>query len=196
MEAKTMLEQLAEGIGRVLKAQPTVGRRRTRKMRPEALVAHALGEIQKAATEAPEQATQRLAALGRAVETAKQSFVDTASEEVEVEVFEEETTAAADESEKETSPVALEAALGNSAFAANPEDLQKALARLAKEISGLRGGSATEEPKADTEKVSKAQEAEWPFDMNTKSFREGVEKAEVGPTWGYDPGRAEETAKP
>jgi hypothetical protein len=165
-------------------------------MTPDALMAHALAEIQKAAGELPERATRRLAALSRAVDTAKQAYVDTASEEIEVEVFEEETTAAADESEKEISPVALEAALSNSAFASNPEDLQKALGRLAKEISGLRREPATEEPKTDGDQVAKVQDTEWPFDMNTRPFREGVQKAEDGPAWGYDPNRAESTAKP
>jgi hypothetical protein len=196
MEAKTMLDQLAEGIDRVLKSQGATGAPKTRKMTPDALMAHAVAEIQKAAGEPPERAKRRLAALSRAVDTAKQAYVDTASEDIEVEVFEEETTARADDSEKETSPVALVAALGNAAFASNPEDLHKALGRLAKDLAGLRAAAPAEKPTAEGEKVAKEHHAEWPFDMNTKTFREGVHKAEDGPAWGYDPGRVDATAKP
>lgn len=196
MEAKTMLDQLADGIERVLKSQGATGAPKTRKMTPDALMAHAVAEIQKAAGEPAERAKRRLAALSRAVDTAKQAYVDTASEDIEVVLFEEDTTARADESEKETSPVALEAALGNAAFASNPEDLHKALGRLAKDLAGLRGEAPADKPKAEGEKVAKEHHAEWPFDMNTKAFREGVQKAEDGPAWGYDPGRADATAKP
>jgi len=196
MEAKTMLDQLAEGIERVLKSQGATGAPRTRKMTPDALMAHAVAEIQKAAGEPPERAKRRLAALSRAVDTAKQAYVDTASEDIEVEVFEEDTTARADDSEKETSPVALEAALSNTAFASNPEDLHKALGRLAKDLAGLRGAVPAEKSKPQGEKIAKEHHPEWPFDMNTKTFREGVHKAENGPAWGYDPGRADATAKP
>ena len=98
MEAKTMLDKLAEGIERVLKSHGGTGAPRTRKMTPDALMTHAVAELQKAAAEPPERAKRRLAALSRAVDTAKQAYVDTASEDVEVEIFEEDTTAAADES--------------------------------------------------------------------------------------------------
>lgn len=155
-----------------------------KRMGPDAFAVYALDQVQKAAKDAPERAVRRLRALGRAVETAKQSFVDTESEQIEVEVFEEETTAAADKSEKEISPVAAEPALGNSAFAENAEDLQKKLDRLGKELGELRGGG---KPAAD--KVAKADEAAWPSDMNTPEFREGVRKAETDPTWGRDPAR-------
>lgn len=198
MEAKTMLDQLAAAIERVLKSngepKPTV-----RKMSADGLVVHAVAEIQKAAEEPSARAARRLAALRRAVDTAKQAFVDTESEEIEVEIFEEDTTARTDDSEKETSPVALEAALGNSTFAANPEDLHKALGRLAKEISALRGGTSAEGTKGgkvETEKGAKPAEVAWPFDMNTPAFRENVHKAEEGPAWGFDPGREDAPAKP
>lgn len=199
MKAKTMLEQLAEGIERVIKSHGSNGATKTRKMTPDGLMAHALSEIQKAAGESPEHAKRRLAALSRAVDTAKQAFVDTASEDVEVEIFEEETTARSDDSEKETSPVALEAALGNSAFASNTEDLHKALGRLAKDIAGLRGGAPASSPKSDEkseEDKVKKDAAEWPFDMNTKAFRDGVQKAEDGPAWGYDSDRMDAITKP
>ena len=98
MEAKTMLDKLAEGIERVLKSQGATAAPKTRTMTPDALMAHAVAEIQKAAEEPPERATRRLSALSRAVDTAKQAYVDTASEDIEVEVFEEDTTARADDS--------------------------------------------------------------------------------------------------
>ena len=80
-------------------------------------------------------------------------------------------TAAADESEKETALTAAGAALGNSAFAENAEDLNKTLARTAKELKALRGdGGGTEQARADA-KVEKANDVAWPFDMNTPEFQ-------------------------
>jgi hypothetical protein len=180
MEAMTMLDRISTAVERVLKdARPV----RKEMMGPEALAAYAMAQIQKAAAEPAESAVRRLAALAKAVEVAKQAFVDTASEQIEVELFEEETTARADASEKELSPVAVEAALGSSGFAANAEDLNKALAHLAKDIEALRVGP----PQADP--LAKGVAAEWPFDMNSREFREGVRKAEDAPDWGFDPGR-------
>jgi hypothetical protein len=182
MEAKNVLDKVTEAIERVMKsARPA----KTERMTLDALVAYAVGQIEKAAKEPADKAERRLRALGRAVETAKQAFVDSESEGIAVEVFEEETTAAADESEKETSLLAAEAALGSSAFAENAEDLNKALARVAKELEALRG-TAPAKP-APAAKVEKADDVAWPFDMNTPEFREGVEKAAPKPTWGDDP---------
>lgn len=182
MEAMNVLDKVTEAIERVLKGARAA---KTERMTPDALVAYAVAQIEKAAKEPADKAERRLRALGRTIETAKQSFVDTESESIEVEVFEEETTAAADESEKEVSPVAAEAALGSSAFAENAEGLNKALANVAKELDALRG--ERKEPKP-TKKVEKATgDIAWPFDMNTPEFREDVTKAEAGPTWGDDP---------
>ncbi|MDR7420812.1 MAG: hypothetical protein QN178_18095 [Armatimonadota bacterium] len=179
MDTMTTLENVAAAIERVLEGAPPAVRKR---MGADAFVAYALDQVGKAARDAPEKAVQRLRALGRAVETAKQAFVDRESEEIEVEVFEEETTAAAEESEKEISPVAAEPALGSSSFTENPQDLHKKLDRLRKELAALRG-----ERKQPAEKLAKADEALWPADLNTPEFREGVRKAEAGPVWGEDP---------
>ena len=187
MEVTMMLDKVAAAVERILKDARSTAT--TRRMDPEAFLAHALSEVKKASAEAPERAVARLAALGRAVDVAKQAFVDRASEEVEVQVFEEETTAAADESEKEVSPVAAEAALGNAAFASNPEELHKALERVGKELEVLRGGTkkAGDGTKSKSAEVAKADHVAWPADMNTRQFREGVKKAEDAPTWGKDP---------
>jgi hypothetical protein len=183
MEAMNVLDKVTEAIERVLKG--AAPRARTERMTPDALVGYAVSEIEKAAKEPPEKAARRLRALGRTVETAKQAFVDSESESIEVPVFEEETTASADESEKEIAPVAAEAALGSSAFAQNAEDLSKALSRVAKEFEGFRSGAHA---KADVgTKVEKSAEVEWPFDMNTPEFRDGVRKSAGEPTWGDDP---------
>ena len=179
MEATTMLDRISTAVERVLKdARPV----RKETMGPEALVAYAVAQIQKAAAEPAERAVRRLAALAKAVEVAKQAFVDTASEQIQVDVFEEETTARSDESEKELSPVAAGAALGSSAVAAHAGDITKALAALASDIEALRT-----EPPADP--VAKAGDPGWPLDMNSRGFREGVRKAEDDPAWGFDPGR-------
>ena len=179
MDTTRTLDGIASAIEHV------VGQRRpaaTKRMDPDAFAAYALDQIEKAAKDPPERAVRRLRALGGAVETAKQAFVDQASETIEVPVFEEETTAAADESEKEISPVAAEPALGSSTFAENPEDLHKRIDRLQKDLAALRGDT---KPQAD--KVAKGGETVWPSDMNTREFRENVRKAEDDPAWGPDP---------
>lgn len=183
MEAMNVLEKVTEAIERVLKGAAPA---KTVAMTAEALVAYAVAEIEKAAKEPPARAARRLRALGQTVEAAKQSFVDSESETIEVQVFEEETTAAADESEKETAVVAAGAALGSSAFAENAEELNKTLARVAKEIGALRGERAVPKEPADA-KVARADDVAWPFDMNTPEFREGVKKTEKNSTWGDDP---------
>jgi hypothetical protein len=182
MEAMNVLDKVTEAIERVLKSTPTA---RTAAMTPDELVAYAVAQIEKAASEEPTRAERRLRALGKAVATAKQAFVDSASETIEVEVYEDETTAAADASEKETSLVAAGTALGSSAFAQNAEDLNKALARVAKELSALRGDRPA--PQDTPSKVDKAEDVAWPLDMNTSEFRDGVKKAEGKPAWGDDP---------
>jgi len=180
MEAMTMLDRISTAVERVLKDTRPV---RKETMGPEALVAYAVAQIQKAAAEPAERAVRRLAALAKAVDVAKQAFVDTASEQIQVEVFEEETTARADSSETELSPVAAGAALGSSAVAAHAGDITKTMAALASDIQALRA----EPPPADP--VAKAGEPGWPLDMNSRGFREGVRKAEDDPAWGFDPGR-------
>jgi hypothetical protein len=180
METMHVLDKVTDAIDRVLKKAAPVAK--TERMTPEGLVAYAITQIEKAAKEPPDKAERRLRALGRTVQAAKQAFVDAASEAIKVEVFEEETTAAADETEKEISPVAAEAALGSSAFAENAEDLHKALARLASELEALRGGK----PPAPVAGVKKADDVAWPFDLNSREFRDGVRKAEDAPAWGYD----------
>ncbi len=189
MEAMTVLDKVTEAIERVLKGATSAVN--TERMTPDKLLSYALAQIEKAAKEAPAKAERRLRALGRTVDAAKQAFVDGESEGIEVEVFEEETTAAADETEKEISPVAAEPALGSSAVAENAEDLNKALSRIGKELAALRGGTT---PVPAKSAVDKGDGVAWPFDMNTREFRDGVRKAEDAPAWGDDPKglRAEE----
>lgn len=180
MEAMNVLDRVTEAIERVLEdARPTA---KTERMTPDGLLAYAIAQIEKAAKEKPERAMLRLRALGRTVTAAKQAFVDTESESIEVEVFEEETTVAADDSESEISPVAAGAALGSSAFAHNAEDLNKVLAKVEKELESLRGARTSAGAK-----VQKGHTIDWPSDMNTREFREGVKKAEEKPSWGEDP---------
>ena len=181
MEAMTMLDKISAAVERVLKdARPV----RKERMGPEAVVTYAAAQVEKASHEPAEKAMCRLGALRATVELAKQAFVDSASEQIEIQVFEEETTARADDSEKEISPVAAEPGLGSAAFASNPEDLTKSLARLAKDLETLR-----DKPAAESGAVAKTTEAEWPLDMNSREFREGVQKGEDGLAWGFDPGR-------
>lgn len=187
MEAMNVLDKVTEAIERVLKG--TSPSTNIQKMTPEALVSYAVAQIEKAAKEPPEKAARRLRALGQTVDAAKQAFASAEGETVEVAVFEEETTAAADKSEKETSLIASGQALGNSAFAQNAEDLHKALARVAKELGALRGdgGDGGGEGADSKPKVAKADDVAWPLDMNTEEFRDGVTNSEDKPGWGTDP---------
>ncbi|GAB4208891.1 MAG: hypothetical protein OHK0013_27780 [Sandaracinaceae bacterium] len=54
------------------------------------------------------------------------------------------------------------------------------------ELSALRGERPAPKDSGGA-KVEKADDVAWPFDMNTREFREGVKKAEKDPTWGDDP---------
>jgi hypothetical protein len=188
-----MFDEVAAAIERVLKAAQGTGAKGTKRMTRSELVAHALSELTKAAAEPRARALHRLAVLGKAVEVAKQSFVDTESETIQVPIFEEETTASADETESEMSPVALEAGLSNAAFASNPEDLHKALGDLRKQLERLRA-STSKGDRSTPAKGTTPTDGRWPLDMNTKDFREDVRKGEGGPTWGYDPGFESEAA--
>ncbi len=105
MEAMTVLDKVTEAIERVLKGATSAVN--TERMTPDKLLSYALAQIEKAAKEAPAKAERRLRALGRTVDAAKQAFVDGESEGIEVEVFEEETTAAADEMHRPTKPCIL-----------------------------------------------------------------------------------------
>lgn len=187
METKNMFDEVAAAIERVLKAAQGTSAKGTKRVTRAELVAHALSELKKAAAEPRARALHRLAVLGRAVEVAKQSFVDTESETIQVPIFEEETTARADDTETEVSPLALEAGLSNAAFASNPEDLHKALGDLRKQLEGLRG-SVSKGEEAAPAKTATANDGRWPLDMNTKEFRDNVRKGDGGPAWGYDPG--------
>ena len=124
---------------------------------------------------------------------AKLNPEDTDSEKVEVEVLTawtpskadgdepmEGLTTADDQSAKETSPVAVEPALGNTAFAQNLDEVAKALRRMRDDLGGGK-----DDPKERSE-AKKSTDA-WPLDLNNADFRKGVQKAEKGPEWGYDP---------
>lgn len=185
MEAMNVLDKVTTAIEGVLKGAASVTK--TERMTSAELLAYAIAQIEKAAKEPPATAERRLRALGRTVHAAKQAFVDTESEAIEVEVFEEETTASADESERETSLVAADAALGNTAFAANAEDLSKALSRLGKELEALRSGDPKTSAAPSEAPVEKREDVDWPFDMNTREFRDGLKKTVEPPAWGEDP---------
>ncbi|MBI5549506.1 MAG: hypothetical protein HY901_36935 [Deltaproteobacteria bacterium] len=196
METKTMLEKITTAIDQVVgELQPSPAKKR---MPLGTFVAYAVEEIRKAAQEKPETAAPRLLALkasihGAVATLAKLNAEDTESEKVQVEVLTawgpsksegdkpmDDLTTAADQSEKEISPVA--GAGGSGAFAENPGDLDKALAKLAKEIEGLRVPAKKSSGAAKT-----PGNAPWPSDMNTPAFRDGVRKAEEALTWGVDP---------
>jgi len=111
------------------------------------------------------------------------SFEDTASESLAVPVFQEETTANQEEVVLEVSPTAISQAQSSAAFAANPDELTKAMQELQTLLGTLEGGQAPPDASAPITKT----EALWPEDLNTKQFRSTAQKAD-GPAWGFDPG--------
>lgn len=120
--------------------------------------------------------------------TKKQSstskFEDKQSETVTVPIFHEEVTAAEDETVVEIPPTAISQPNSGAAFAANPEELTKALEELQALLGSLEGQPAA----ASSPTLPAVQNGTlWPEDLNTKQFRSTVEKAD-GPTWGFDPG--------
>jgi hypothetical protein len=111
------------------------------------------------------------------------SFEDTGSKSAPVPLFQEETTANQEEVMFEVSPSAISQAQAGAAFAANPDELTKAMQELQTLLGGLEGEQSSSNETASVKKT----EALWPEDLNTKQFRGMVEKAD-GPTWGFDPG--------
>lgn len=197
METKTMLDNISTAIER------TVGNirgARTKRMGLGAFVGYALGQIQKAASEQPEVAARRLTALKKSVDgalarMAKLNPEDTESEDIEVDVLtawapskaegdepEKELTTAAEQSSTEISPVAVESALGDTAFATNLDEVAKALRKMKEELDEKPG----KKERAPAKKTAGDGDG-WPLDLNTDTFRKGIEKADAAPTWGYDP---------
>ena len=196
METKTMLDNISTAIERVVKALQAEPR--TKRMALDAFVGYALSELKKAATDEPKVAERRLSALKRSVDgalaaLAKLNPEDVDSTKVEVEVLTawapstaegdeaEDLTTADEQSSTETSPVAIEPALGNTAFAQNLDEVAKVLRRMRDEIDGKKPGD-----KERGEAKKSAGDA-WPLDLNNTDFRKGVQKAEAAPEWGFDP---------
>lgn len=111
------------------------------------------------------------------------SFEDTGSESAPVPFFQEETTANQEEVVLEVSPTAITQAQSGAAFAANPDELTKAMQELQTLLGTLEGGQPPPDAAAP---VTKA-EAVWPEDLNSQQFRSTAKKTD-GPTWGFDPG--------
>jgi hypothetical protein len=196
METRTMLDEISTAIERVVKGLQRDAVPKKKRMPLAAFVGYALAQLEKAAKDEPEAAARRLGALKRGVDgalarMAKLNPEATESEDIDVEVLtawapsraegdepEEELTTADDQSSKETSPVAVEPALGDTAFATNLDEVAKALRKMKE---GLDGKPSKKE-RAPAKKADP-----WPLDLNSEEFRKGVEKAEVAPVWGYDP---------
>src|SRR5579884_2256522 len=198
METKTMLDKISTAIERVVKGLQEDAVPKRKRMPLAAFVGYALAQLEKAAKDEPDVAARRLGALKRNVDEvlarmAKLNPEDTESEDIDVEVLtawapskaegdepEEELTTADDQSSKEVSPVAVEPALGNTAFATNLDEVAKALRKMKEELDGKPG-------KKERAQTKKAEAEGWPLDLNTETFRKGVQKADTAPTWGYDP---------
>lgn len=187
MNTSDMLDEITNAVERLLKASTRASPRPTRRMTRAEFVTHALSELQKAATEPRGRALERLSALGRTVEVAKQAFADHESESVQVPIFVEDTTALSELSETEVSPLAVSGPGANATFASNPDDLHKVLDGLKKRFEELRRDTRAAAASAPPSN------GRWPLDMNTDAFRSDVRKTNDGPTWGYDPGFPEAT---
>jgi hypothetical protein len=200
METKTMLDKVSTAIERVVKELQRPQAKKTKRMRLGDFVGYALTEIDKAAKDKPEAAARRLGALKRSVDgalgrLAKLNPEDTDSADIDVDVLtawvpseeegdepEEELTTGADQSETETSPLAVEPALGDTAFATNLDEVTKALRKMKEELDANPGKKP-----APAKKAAGPAADGWPLDLNSESFRKGVEKADNAPAWGFDP---------
>ncbi|HYM97506.1 MAG TPA: hypothetical protein VET26_09400 [Candidatus Sulfotelmatobacter sp.] len=198
MEAKTMLDKISTAIERVVKDLQGGAVPKKKRMRLGEFVSYALAQISKATKDEPEVAKRRLGALKRNVDEvlaamAKLNPEDTESEDIDVEVLtawapskaegdepEEELTTADDQSSTERSPLAVEPALGNTAFAENLDEVAKALRKMKEELEAKPG-------KKGRAPAKKAEGEGWPLDLNSEGFRKGVQKADAAPAWGYDP---------
>ena len=161
------------------------------------LASHVVAEMKKAGGEKPERAAERLsmvqAAVAKAAEVLKQSYVDVDSEKIQVEVFQEPTTELAENSDRTGNILSVQPADAPTAFASNPEDLAKTIEKLREQLAALTAKEGPKKPEKDDEKKGKEKEPAkkrepepaWPFDLASKEFREGVEKAETD--WGRDP---------
>lgn len=201
METKTMLDKVSTAIERVVKGLREDAVPRKKRMPLAAFVGYALAQLEKAAKDEPDVAARRLGALKRSVDEvlarmAKLNPEDTESEDIDVEILtawapskaegdepEDELTTAADQSSTEASPAAIEAALGDTAFATNLDEVAKALRKMKEELDGKPGKKG----RAPAKKAEGPGSDAWPLDLNTKSFREGVQKGDTAPTWGFDP---------
>ena len=181
-----MLERMTVAIDRAVKAlQPT-----TKSMPLEAFVDYALDQIRKAGQDEPGMAARRIAALKRATEGAKAMLArlnaeDLDSEKIHVEVETAwapakadgdkpmDLTTVADQSVTELEPTKIK----------EPESMDLALSKLAKDLEGLRVPARKTAPGA----VAPKPDDTWPSDMNTEAFRDGVRKSEQTLTWGKDP---------
>src|SRR5260221_446244 len=157
METKTMLDKISTAIERVMKDLQGDAAPQRKRMRLAEFVSYALAQISKAAKDEPEVAARRLGALKRSVEEvvtrmAKLNPEDTDSEDIDVEVLtawapskaegdepEEDLTTVGDQSSTETSPLAIEPALGNTAFAENLDEVAKALQKMKEELDAQPG---------------------------------------------------------
>ena len=198
METKTMLDKISTAIERVVKDLHGGAVPKKKRMRLAEFVSYAMAQISKAAKDEPEVAKRRLGALKRNVDEvlaamAKLNPEDTESVDIVVEVLtawvpskaegdepEEELTTADDQSSTETSPLAVEQALGNTAFAEDLDEVAKALQKMKEELDAKPG-------KKERAPAKKAEGEGWPLDLNSEGFRKGVQKADTAPAWGYDP---------
>jgi len=181
-----MLERMTVAIDRATKAlQPT-----TKSMPLEVFVDYALDQIRKAGQDEPEMAARRIEALRKATSgamavLAKLNAEDLDSEKIHVEVETAWAPAKADGDKPMDLTTAAEQTVTELAPASvkTPESMDLALSKLAKEIEGLRAPARKAAPSAAAPKPDDT----WPSDLNTKSFREGVQKSERTLTWGRDP---------
>ena len=186
-ELRAISALLASPVGKAVKS-----------MTVAELAAHVVSEIQKAAGEKPECAAERLsmvqAAVAKAAQVLKQSYVDVDSEKIQVEVYQEPTTELAENSDRTGNILSVQPAAAPTAFAANPEDLAKVIEKLREQLAALTAKEdGGKKPEKDDEKKGKEREPAkkrepepaWPFDLASKEFREGVQKQETD--WGRDP---------
>lgn len=225
MATTTMLDNISTAIEQVVKTLRRGGAPTKKRMPLGEFVTFALAEIEKAVKDEPPIAKRRLTALKRNVDDvivaiAKLSEEDTESEDLDVEVTTvfaptkadgdtpvDDLTTTSDQSSTEISLTGGSSVAGDSGFAANLDEVAKALRKLKDEL----GAPSDEKPRAHARKADGTRDGDggdrdkrngadrdgrgdtdrdadgWPLDLSTDAFLKGNAATETGPFWGYDP---------
>ena len=189
MEKRQMVEALAKVEGLLSKM---VGAQRIIKMSPEQFVAHAMSELEKAASESFAVSSARLSLLHKSVLFSSEVIENTEAEDIKVPVFVAEQTTLAEQENNVMTPAAamgLNPSAGTvfeSGFVAKLEALLSKLGDMeeGEDAQGKAPPTPEGKKKSETDTMEGEEESkrkaakkslgadadEWPSDMNTPEF--------------------------